>query len=212
MHKNNQNNQGPGGNQHLVGAPRGNRNATTTGKHTKEIKEERKQFSLLVKSLLIGNSQGSSLNVNPACNATLNKETVMKKLMHQVLINVDSCLFETELGFIISRQISGSETKRFEVRIIDGRANDFSQLLSNEALRLKVLEPQAESIIDGVDLGEGYKLRETAFTYKAEALPQLQLLLDSALQHREQYPFITTVAHSDYVKQAVTTNCEGFSV
>lgn len=64
MHKNNQNNHGPGCNQRLVGAPRGNRNATKTGKHTKEIKEERKQFSLLVKGLLTGSSQGTSLNVS----------------------------------------------------------------------------------------------------------------------------------------------------
>jgi hypothetical protein len=138
----------------------------------------------------------------------------MKRSTHQILINVDNGLFETELGFITSRQNSENDTKYFEVRILDGRANDYRNLLSTEALRLNVLEPKAESIIDGIDLGEGFKLRETAFTYKADELSQLQLLLDSALQHRDQYPFITTVAHSSYApentlysSQLVATEC-----
>ena len=43
-----------------VGPPMGNRNSAKGGSFTKEIKEERKQFSLLVKNLLIGSSRGSS--------------------------------------------------------------------------------------------------------------------------------------------------------
>lgn len=51
MRKNTKNNSATDGALHKGGAPSGNQNATKTGKDTAKMKEERKQFSSLMKSL-----------------------------------------------------------------------------------------------------------------------------------------------------------------
>lgn len=121
--------------------------------------------------------------------------------LHDLIIAIDNALLETELGEIPITQTSGNDTEYVEIRIPNDKVKNYRQLLSTEARRLKVPEPRTKDIIKGTDLGNGYSIAETTFSFQVQELPQLLVLLDSGLQHREQYSFITTVADSSYASQ-----------
>ncbi|GEM_PF-6556453 len=122
----------------------------------------------------------------------------MEKSLHQFVIEIENALIEAELGEIPLWQTSDSGTEYVEVRIPDDKVKNYRRLLSTEARRLSVPEPCTKDIIAGTDLGNCWSIAETTFLFRVKELPQLLLLLDSGLQHREQYPFITTVADSSY--------------
>ena len=110
--------------------------------------------------------------------------------LHNIIIGIDNCLCNSGLGAIPYNQTSTSDTKSVEVWIPNDNVQNFLNVLRTESRRSNVAMPHPQDVLAGIDLHNHHTLAVTEYSFKLKELPRLLQLLESGLEHRNQYPFM----------------------
>ena len=107
-----------------------------------------------------------------------------------IIISIDNVLLNTGFGGIPFEQTSTSDTQSVEVWIQNDNVQNFLNVLRTESRRLNIPMPHPQDVLVGIDLQKYHTLAVTEYSFKLQELHRLLLLLESGLEHREQYPFM----------------------